>query len=50
MSSSQFFFGLPTLFAFASMLDPGFHFAAFFFHLDSGCAAILIATLHFIYL
>ena len=51
MSSSYLFFGLPTaLHALAPMLRPGFHFAAFFVHLVSGCEAILIANIHFIFL
>ena len=50
MASSHLFFGLPTLLlAFAPMLSPGFQFAAFFVHLDSGSDAILIANLHFIF-
>ena len=32
------------------LLRPGLHFAAFFDHLVSGCEAILIASLHFIFL
>ena len=50
MSSSHLFFGLPTpLLPFAPMLSPGFHFAAFFVHPDSGCDAILTANLYSIF-
>ena len=47
MSSSHLLFSLPTaLYALAPMLRPGFHFAAFFVNLVSGCEAILTSSLH----
>ena len=51
ISSSHLFSGLPTvLHVLILALRPGLHSAAFFFHLVSGCEAILIASLHVILL